>query len=86
MKRILLLMVVMGLVGLPASAQKDENDRIENSRELASGTHAPAQASAGPSRIRPNPAGSGVERRRSAQVGTMSAQSRWRSGQVARTS
>ena len=30
MKRIFLLMSVMMLVGLPASAQKDENNRIKN--------------------------------------------------------
>jgi SH3 domain-containing YSC84-like protein 1 len=34
MKRIFLLMVVIALVGLPASAQKDENDRIRNAGKV----------------------------------------------------
>ena len=34
MKRIFLLMVVMVLVGLPAYAQKDENNRIQNSGKV----------------------------------------------------
>ena len=34
MKRIFLLMVVMVLVGLPASAQKDENNRIKNAGQV----------------------------------------------------
>ena len=34
MKRIFSLMVVILLVGLPASAQKDENDRIENAGKV----------------------------------------------------
>jgi lipid-binding SYLF domain-containing protein len=36
MKRIFLLMVVIALAGLPASAQKDENDRIKNSGKVMS--------------------------------------------------
>jgi hypothetical protein len=31
MKKIVLSMFVIGLIGLPAYAQKDENDRIKNS-------------------------------------------------------
>ncbi len=34
MKRIFLLMVVIALAGLPASAQKDENDRIRNAGKV----------------------------------------------------
>jgi len=34
MKRILLLMAVIALVGLPASAQKDENNRIDNAGKV----------------------------------------------------
>ena len=34
MKRIFLLVAVIALVGLPASAQKDENNRIENSGKV----------------------------------------------------
>jgi lipid-binding SYLF domain-containing protein len=34
MKRIFLVMVVIALVGLPASAQKDENDRIRNAGKV----------------------------------------------------
>ncbi len=34
MKRIFLLMLVIGLAGLPASAQKDENNRIENAGKV----------------------------------------------------
>ena len=34
MKKILLLMVAVALAGLPASAQKDENDRIKNSGKV----------------------------------------------------
>src|ERR1700726_4173338 len=34
MKRIFLLMIVMLLVGLPASAQKDENNRIKNAGQV----------------------------------------------------
>ena len=34
MKRIFLLMSVMMLVGLPASAQKDENNRIKNAGQV----------------------------------------------------
>ena len=34
MKKIFLLMVVIGLVGLPAFAQKDENNRIENAGKV----------------------------------------------------
>jgi SH3 domain-containing YSC84-like protein 1 len=34
MKKILLLMVAVALAGLPASAQKDENDRIRNSGKV----------------------------------------------------
>jgi lipid-binding SYLF domain-containing protein len=34
MRRILLLLVLTGVVGLPASAQKDENNRIENAGQV----------------------------------------------------
>jgi len=34
MRRILLLLVLIGVVGLPASAQKDENNRIENAGQV----------------------------------------------------
>jgi len=34
MKKLLLLIVVMALVGLPAYAQKDENDRIKNAGQV----------------------------------------------------
>jgi len=34
MKKVFLLMVVIGLVGLPAFAQKDENNRIENAGKV----------------------------------------------------
>src|ERR1700746_473676 len=34
MKKIFLLMAVIALVGLPASAQKDENNRIENAGKV----------------------------------------------------
>jgi SH3 domain-containing YSC84-like protein 1 len=34
MRKILLLMVLIGLVGLPASAQKDENNRIKNAGQV----------------------------------------------------
>ena len=34
MKRILLLLAVIALVGLPALAQKDENNRIENAGKV----------------------------------------------------
>ncbi len=34
MRRILLLLVLIGVVGLPASAQKDENNRIKNAGQV----------------------------------------------------
>ncbi len=34
MRRILLLFVLIGAVGLPASAQKDENNRIKNAGQV----------------------------------------------------
>jgi SH3 domain-containing YSC84-like protein 1 len=34
MRKVLLTMVVMGLVGLPAFAQKDENNRIKNAGQV----------------------------------------------------
>ncbi len=34
MRRILLLLVLIGVVGLPASAQKDENNRIQNAGQV----------------------------------------------------
>ena len=36
MKKIVLSMFVIGLIGLPAYAQKDENDRIKNSGKVMS--------------------------------------------------
>ena len=36
MKKLFLSMLVIGLIGLPAYAQKDENDRIRNSGKVMS--------------------------------------------------